>query len=63
METIQFIYQNLGLLGMRTLEHISLVGIAVGVVDHSPVEPDLATRRGIQAGDDLREGRFAAAVD
>ena len=31
METIQFIYQNLGLLGMRTLEHISLVGIAVGV--------------------------------
>jgi osmoprotectant transport system permease protein len=31
METIQFIHQNLGLLGMRTLEHISLVGIAVGV--------------------------------
>lgn len=31
METIQFISQNLGLLGMRTLEHISLVSIAVGV--------------------------------
>jgi osmoprotectant transport system permease protein len=31
METIQFISQNLGLLGMRTLEHISLVSIAVGI--------------------------------
>lgn len=31
METIQFILQNLGLLGTRTLEHISLVGVAVGV--------------------------------
>jgi osmoprotectant transport system permease protein len=31
METIQFIHQNLGLLGLRTLEHVSLVVIAVGV--------------------------------
>lgn len=31
METIQFIYQNLGLLGLRTVEHVSLVAIAVGV--------------------------------
>lgn len=31
METIQFILQNLGLLGTRTLEHISLVGVAVGI--------------------------------
>lgn len=31
METIQFIVQNLGLLGTRTLEHISLVGVAVGI--------------------------------
>jgi osmoprotectant transport system permease protein len=31
METILFISQNIGLLGMRTLEHISLVSIAVGV--------------------------------
>lgn len=31
METIQFIIQNLGLLGTRTLEHISLVSVAVGI--------------------------------
>jgi osmoprotectant transport system permease protein len=31
METLQFIIQNLGLLGIRALEHVSLVGVAVGV--------------------------------
>lgn len=31
METLQFIMQNLGLLGIRALEHVSLVGVAVGV--------------------------------
>lgn len=31
METVQFIVQNLSLLGIRALEHILLVGIAVGV--------------------------------
>ncbi len=31
METFQFILQNLGLLGTRTLEHVSLVGVAVGI--------------------------------
>jgi osmoprotectant transport system permease protein len=31
METLQFIMQNLGLLGTRALEHVSLVGVAVGV--------------------------------
>lgn len=31
METILFISKNLGLLGMSTLEHASLVGVAVGV--------------------------------
>jgi osmoprotectant transport system permease protein len=31
METIKFISQNLGLLGIATLEHASLVGVAVGI--------------------------------
>jgi len=31
METVQFILQNLSLLGTRGLEHVTLVGIAVGI--------------------------------
>jgi len=51
METLQFILHNLPIIGERTLEHVSIVGVAVGVAILTGVPLGVAITRNQSAAD------------
>jgi osmoprotectant transport system permease protein len=51
METISFIFDNLGLIGERTLEHIAIVAVAVGLAILTGVPIGIAITQNQRAAD------------
>ena len=49
VETVEFIYENLGLIGSLTVEHLSIVGVAVGLAVLTGVPIGIAITQVISA--------------